>query len=78
MTRDYKSDILRIQMRGGEDVLLNTTRDTVVVASGIGTQLYFWLEKANLFLSVGVGVITFIYSLLRLYDYLKNRRNKNV
>jgi len=54
----------------------NTTKDTIIVASGFGTQLYLWLEKANLILSVGVGVFTFIYSGLRLYDYIKTRRKK--
>lgn len=54
----------------------NTTKDTVIVASGFGTQLYLWLEKANLILSVGVGVFTFVYSALRLWDYLKQRRKK--
>ena len=54
----------------------NTTKDTIIVASGFGTQLYLWLEKANLILSVGVGLVTFIYSVLRLYDYLKTRRKK--
>lgn len=54
----------------------NTAKDTIIVASGFGTQLYFWLEKANLIISVGVGVCTLIYSVLRLYDYLKTRRKK--
>ena len=54
----------------------NTTKDTIIVASGFGTQLYLWLEKANLILSVGVGIFTFVYSGLRLYDYIKNRRKK--
>lgn len=54
----------------------NTTKDTIIVASGFGTQLYLWLEKANLILSVGIGVFTFIYSGLRLYDYIKTRRKK--
>lgn len=54
----------------------NTAKDTIIVASGFGTQLYLWLEKANLILSVGVGVFTFVYSGLRLWDYLKQRRKK--
>lgn len=54
----------------------NTAKDTIIVASGFGTQLYLWLEKANLILSVGVGVFTFVYSWLRLLDYLKQRRKK--
>lgn len=64
-------------MEGGNTVL-NTTRDTIVVASGLGTQLYLWLERVNLMLSVGVGIFTFVYSALRLYDYIKNRRKRNV
>lgn len=58
--------------------MIDTTKDTVIVASGFWTQLYLWLDKANLILSVAVGVFTCMYSVLRLYDYMKYRRKKNV
>lgn len=58
--------------------MINTAKESAIMATGIGAQLYLWLEKANLILSVCVGIVTLVYSSLRLLDYLKNRRNRNV
>ena len=58
--------------------MINTAKESAIMATGISAQLYLWLEKANLILSVCVGIVTLVYSSLRLYDYLKNRRKKNV
>jgi hypothetical protein len=58
--------------------MIDSTKDTVIMTSGISAQLYLWLDKANLILSVCVGIVTLAYSTIRLYDYLKNRRKKHV
>lgn len=54
--------------------LINTAKETTVVATGVSAQLYVWLEHANLLLSFLIGLITFIYSAMRLYDYIKKKR----
>lgn len=59
-----------------EKALLNTAKESAIVASGVGAQLYVWLEHANLVLSFLIGLATFIYSFMRLYDYIKTRRKK--
>jgi hypothetical protein len=61
-----------------ENVLINTAKETAIVASGFSAQLYVWLEHANLVLSFLIGLATFVYSFMRLYDYIKARRNKDV
>lgn len=57
-----------------DSTLINTAKETTVVATGVTAQLYVWLEHANLFLSFAIGLVTFVYSAIRLYDYLKKRK----
>lgn len=57
-----------------DTVLINTVKETSVVATGVSAQLYVWLEHANLLLSFLIGLVTFIYSAMRLYDYIKKKR----
>jgi hypothetical protein len=57
-----------------EDTVINTVKETSVVATGVSAQLYVWLEHANLLLSFLIGLVTFIYSAMRLYDYIKKKR----
>lgn len=57
-----------------DSTLINTAKETGVIATGVSAQLYVWLEHANLILSFLIGLVTFIYSALRLYDYIKKKR----
>lgn len=58
-----------------DNTLINTAKETTIVATGVSAQLYVWLEHANLILSFLIGLVTFIYSALRLYDYIKKKRS---
>ena len=49
-------------------------RDTSIMTTGLITQV--WLNNFNTLISLGVGVITLFYAVVKLSDYLAERKHR--
>lgn len=49
-------------------------KDTSIMTTGLITQV--WLNNFNTFISLCVGTVTLFYAVVKLFDYLKERKHR--
>lgn len=49
-------------------------RDTSIMTTGLITQV--WLNNFNTLISLCVGIVTLFYAVIKLSDYLTNRKRR--